>query len=225
MCNCNKPQGPVKRSTVKQLFNNVVSTSNRVQRNNVVSVQNELPRDVPELPGETIEDRCQTLAYMLGLDQAVPERVLVAALENTVYMRRLMASSNNIPALYDLINNPPVSNSRKSYSNTELVSKAGKALLRWAVSGFSTIAKEQLKTREDACLSCPNLVDPVSALQRFSAPSSVGEEVGSRCGNMICSSCGCVVRNKIRLVTESCPEHIAGNSAINRWGEPLKSGT
>lgn len=224
MCNCNKPQGPSKRNTVKQVINNVTARSNRSARNNVVSVQNDLKKDVPELPGETIEDRCQTFAYMLGLDQPVPERVLVAALEDAVYMRRLLASSNNIQVLYELINNPPVANSRKTFSNTELVSKAGKALLRWAVSGFATIGKEQLRTREDACLSCPNLIDPVSALQRYSAPSSVGEDVGSRTGNMICSSCGCVVRNKIRLVTESCPEHIAGDHTTNRWGELLKSG-
>ncbi|MBI3511857.1 MAG: hypothetical protein HY064_14445 [Bacteroidetes bacterium] len=177
----------------------------------------------PELTGNTIADKCQAFAYMLGLDEPVPERVLESAVENSGYMRRLLLSKDNIPVLYDLLNNPPGNGTTKnSFSNAQLISKAGKALMRWAVSGFPTVSKEKLKTREDACLSCPNLVDPVSNLQRFSAPASAGTTIGTRTGNMSCSSCGCVVQNKILLATESCPEHIAGNIAVSRWGEGMK---
>ncbi|HTL82942.1 MAG TPA: hypothetical protein VL651_14610 [Bacteroidia bacterium] len=202
---------------MKQVLQNIIPAKNLQKKKSAPGNFNEA--NTLELPGETIGDRCRTFAYMLGLDEPVPERVLTAAIENTGYMRRLLASTNNIPALYDLLNNPPSPVVRNSFSNSELIAKAGKALMKWAVSGFPTVSKEQLKKREDACLSCPNLSEATHSIQRFSASADVTEKVGWRTGNRACASCGCVVHNKIRLATESCPEHISGNENINRWGE------
>lgn len=225
MCNCNKHSASVKKKTITSGTKNIFPKPNLLKKkadNNVSSGISGVAEKI-ELAGESIAEKCQTFAYMLGLDHPVPERVLIAALENPGYGRRLLANSENETTLYDLINNPPISNSRSSqFSNGVLLTKASKALMKWAISGFPTVSKEVLKKREDACLACPNLTEPTTMLQRFSAPAEQEMSIGSRTGNKICLSCGCVVRNKIRLATEACPESATGMQELNRWGESSK---
>ncbi|HEU4717107.1 MAG TPA: hypothetical protein VFU15_04710 [Bacteroidia bacterium] len=221
MCNCNKGSSVVKKDTLRK-GKAIFPAPNSPAPKNAAALSAKTA-DVLTLPGETLADRCMTFAYMLGLDEPVSERVLVAALENPGYARRLLSSRDNEKILYDLLNNPPLSGSRGAqFSNGALITKAGKSLMKWALSGFPTVSKETLKRREDACLACPNLREPANLLQRFTAPAERGATAGTRTGNAICSSCGCVVRNKMRLSTESCPETISGNSEMTRWGEVVK---
>jgi hypothetical protein len=222
MCNCNKRSASVTKKTITSSVKNIFSKPGSLKKtksNASAEASGQTPEKI-ELFGETIADKCKTFAYMLGLDTPVTERVLIAALENPGYGRRLLASSENEKTLYDLLNNPPITNASSShFSNGALLNKASKALMKWAISGFPTVPKDVLKKREDACLACPNLTEPSTMLQRFSAPSHQDTGIGSRTGNKICLSCGCVVRNKIRLATEACPERSAGGEDKNRWGE------
>jgi hypothetical protein len=178
------------------------------------------------LSGETLQERCLALGDLLGLDGAVPEAVLLAAVDNPTYAKRLLESKGNPPQLFDLINNPPASlytGVSGTHTNAQLIAKAGKALVRWGFSGFATVAPAQLQTREEVCLACPNLTAPVHALQRFTASAATSNKVGQRTGNKICSQCGCVIRNKIRLATETCPKEDPQNPGQNMWGEQLPS--
>ena len=220
MCNCNKRSAPAKKNTVRNNFTtNIPKPAFPAKKK--TSPGESGPENETDIPGETLADKCQTFAYMLGLEEPVPERVLIAALDNAVYGRRLLLSRENEKVLYDLLNNPPVNNTAQ-HTGTKLITRAGKAFIKWAVSGFPTVSAETLKRREDACLACPNLIEPVSMLQRHSAPAAINNSVGSRTGNKVCSSCGCVVRNKIRLATESCPELAAGPIKLSRWGDDVK---
>ncbi len=175
-----------------------------------------------ELTEGTFADKCRTFSHMLGIEQTVPEKVLMAALENPRYAKKLFANRNN-PNIHDLISNPPEfrAGNYSDFSNGTLLAKAGKAILNWGLSGFATVSNETLKKREDACLSCPNLDAAKRVLQRISASSRVSDKIGERTGNKTCSICGCVVKNKMRLATDTCPEETI--SGLNRWGEKIST--
>lgn len=182
---------------------------------------------MPEsFPGETLADKCLALAELLGLKDPVPERVLLAALEHNWYARRLFSTRDTMH-FQALLDNPPATANRAparsaAFSNARLLAKAGTALARWGFSGFSTVPGEILAKREAACLACPNLAEPSSVLQRITASSAVSNVTGYRTGNKVCSACGCVVKNKMRLATETCPAEAPGTPGFNRWEEPLR---
>jgi hypothetical protein len=225
MCNCNKGASSFK-STPSQNSSSSLSfgkgkfkvkkTSYKVPEPKKI-IKEEEP-ELEELHGETFSEKCLTFGYVLGLDHAVPERVLEAALENPDYAKRLLAQRDT-PHLYDLVNNPP--EKRVKISTSSLISKAGKALLQWGISGFPTVSKEVLTKREDACLACPNLVASTLVLQKISASSKITTEAGHRTGTKSCALCGCVIRNKIRLNTETCPQEVEATPGFNRWGEAV----
>jgi hypothetical protein len=220
MCNCNKG-----RNKTRPKINPGFSASSffkQSERKRITSpLKNKTVADessLEDLDGETFEEKCLTFAYMLGLNDPVPENVLYSAMNDPRYAHRLL-THRNTPYLYELINNPPQKGA--GFSSGDLIMKAGKALFQWGLSGFPTVSAQLLKTREDACLACPFLAEPESRLQRITASSAVRDETGYRTGNMICSSCGCVVRNKMRLKTETCPVEVKETPGINRWGEAL----
>lgn len=223
MCNCNKGASSSKAAQPSQNSSSSLSfgrkfkikkTSYKVPEPKKI-IQEEEP-ELENLHGETFAEKCLTFGYVLGLEQAVPEKVLAAALENPDYAKRLLAQRDT-PHLYDLINNPP--EKRFTISTASLISKAGKAILQWGVAGFPTVSKEVLTRREDACLACPNLVESTLVLQKITASSKITNEAGHRTGNKSCALCGCVIRNKIRLNTETCPQEVAETPGLNRWGE------
>lgn len=178
------------------------------------------------IEGETIEDKCRTFAYMLGLEEPVSAEVLQAAIDNPGYARSLMSAIDNPARLADLLIHPPIivsSQPANSFSNARLIAKASSALLKWAVAGFPTVPKSTLQKREDACLACPNLKAPETRLQSMSASASTSSKIGNRTGNKSCAVCGCVITNKIRLSTETCPVASSENPALNLWGEAMKT--
>src|ERR1044072_8476634 len=110
MCNCKKNASTTKRSSGPvSNFRNGVSSSPRNTPPafpNPASAQQTAAAPL-EVDGETIEDKCRTFAYMLGLEEPVSKEVLIGALEVPAYARSLMAAKDKSNRFYDLLNNPP----------------------------------------------------------------------------------------------------------------------
>lgn len=223
MCNCNKGSSsanklPGLNSSSALPFSSGKSKIKKTQYKTALPAPAVAEEEFlfDENSGQTFAEKCRTFAYILGLDNPVPENVLAAAIENPDYAKRLLMQRDS-PHLYDLLNNPP--EKRAKISPASLISKAGKAILQWGLSGFPTVSKEVLKKREGACLACPHLVESTLVLQKITASSKITNEVGHRTGNKSCELCGCVIRNKIRLETETCPMEDVDNPGMNLWGE------
>jgi hypothetical protein len=221
MCNCNKGSASRNSSSAPPSSGFHSAAKSKIKKTQyktkpAIETAFEDEPDLDEITGETFAEKCKTFGYVLGLDTPVPAKVLAAALENPDYAKRLLAQRGG-PHLYDLINNPP--EKRFKISTSSLITKAGKALLQWGISGFPTVSKEMLQRREDACLACPNLIESTLVLQKITASAKITNEYGQRTGNKSCALCGCVIRNKIRLETESCPMEDGKNPGMNLWGE------
>lgn len=228
MCNCKKSSSTSGAGNRSVAVATTVASANSPRRHAPRRKETPapvVPETLVEIEGETFADRCLTFAYMLGLDEPVSREVLEAAIDYPAYARSLMSARDKPERLNDLLFNPPVISATKplnNFTNTKLIAKASSALMKWAVAGFPTVSKAKLKTREDACLACPNLTEPTSTLQRATASATVYDQIGRRAGNKSCSVCGCVIVNKIRLSTESCPVPSSMDATRNRWGEELK---
>jgi hypothetical protein len=228
MCNCrkNKPASPavssVRKATVNAPAANIPIMSADVFHNNrTVSMT--------EIPGDTLEDKCQAFSCLFGLDKPVSEKVLIAAVEDAAYARSLITAKEDLEKLNELIQNPPEQafqrglKAGRSFSNAALIAKASRALVKWGASGFSTVTRDVLEIRENACLACPHLTNPESVLQRITARSLNSNDLGHRTGNKVCGLCGCVVKNKMRLATDTCPDRVSETSELNRWGEKISA--
>lgn len=207
MCNCNK-------SSRKAITNPVRRSESRPE----FRLSN--PNDWNPEEGDTLEEKCRIMGEYLKLGGPVPVHILIAAIENPSYAYRLLDSTNSPEDVQRLMGNPPALRQR-AHSNGELITKAGRALLRWGLSGFTSATQDQIARREAACLACPNLSAPKKILQKVSASSKVVDETGKRTGNKICGLCGCVVKNKMRLATDTCPDPVAETPGLNRWGEAV----
>lgn len=226
MCNCNKSGSAAKTQirTPASSFSasssfSVAPPKRKAETKGariIKSIQPSGQEIIETISEGTLAEKCQTFAYVLGLENPVPENILIAAIENPNYAKRLFMHRND-SYLYELLNNPPEKQS--GFSTSTLISKAGKALLHWGLSGFPTVSKATLEKREDACLACPNLIESSSRLQKISASATITNEIGQRTGNKSCAICGCVIRNKVRLETETCPEEMS--DGLNRWGEEM----
>lgn len=231
MCNCNKKSSPQQFQSSVQ--NNSVAGNNRRRKQQAPRTSQSAPPPqaqplaVPqalEIEGDTLADKCRTFGYMLGLDQPVSETVLIAAVEEPGYARSLMAATNKPERLNDLLHHPPRLQSKVAtnhYTTRKLLTKASSALMKWALNGFPTVPKATLRTREDACLACPNLTAPTNTLQQITASAAPRTELGRRTGNKSCAVCGCVITNKIRLATETCPVEDPARPGVNLWGEAV----
>lgn len=177
----------------------------------------------------TLEEKCREFGEVLGLNQPVSEQVLIAAIQNETYSHNLLMSRTSQGMLEYLIQNPPknrkempsesIIESKKS--NAELLLKATNSLLKWGKTGFSTVSKEVLKTREDACLACPNLSGAKSSLQKLIPGQNQSDLIGKRAANKFCGLCGCNIGKKIKLTSESCPGKHPTKEGYTRWNEPV----
>lgn len=224
MCNCKKKAGASTPAPARSSASSAPVSRISIMQNRPLSSNREV--QITDLPGETLAEKCRAFSCLLGLEETVDESVLIGAVDDAGYARKLLASTNDPVAMQELIDNPPrrmyerLQKNPSSFSNAVLIAKAGKALLKWGASGFSTVSRYQLEMRENACLVCPNLSEPESVLQKLTASSGIGQTVGSRTGNKICGVCGCVVKNKMRLATDTCPEEDPAVPGFNHWGEP-----
>lgn len=85
-----------------------------------------------------------------------------------------------------------------SQSNIRLAATAASALARWAVAGFGQVDEAEHARRLAICAGCEHLsYPPAKALYKL---------VGSQHEKSVCGLCGCDVRRKAWLSTESCPD-------------------
>lgn len=236
MCNCKKG-GPVNPNQKTRTATKPTVVTSAAYRRYALPESQFAPASIPDdntnltdaVEGETLEEKCFALGHLLGLNDAVPENVLLAAIEFPAYGQKLLAKKNNPELLEQLLQNPPEllqyssSGIKRSYSNNELMAKAAKALMKWGFSGFKKVGDDVLQRRETACLACPNLTEPESNLQRYSASATPIDKLGFRTGNKVCGVCGCVVKNKMKLSTETCPVVSPEDPSVNRWGEPFQA--
>lgn len=229
MCDCSakKTNVIVQNATVQDNPVMAFNARNSLKKSTVIADINKIPTMMKieeEINGSaTLADKCVELGILLGLNNPVSEDVLLASLDDPTYAQNLLISRGSESFMRHLLNNPPkkivAELQSQQYSNAELISRAGKSLLKWGLSGFTMVPFEQLHKREDACLKCSNLLEPQKMLQKITASSVPTDEIGHRTGNKICLACGCVIKNKIRLATDTCPVEAAGTPGINRWGE------
>ena len=166
------------------------------------------------------------LAFVLGIDRPAPMAVLLRAIDDPGFANDLITCRNApgfLAALFDdkrTLAYAPAPD-EKPASSLALAGKAATALMRWGKAGFSTVDEETLRSREDACLACPNLGEPQSMLQKLVPTSAVSERLGSRLGGKVCTLCGCVAAKKIRLPTEACPGAHPVRQGVTRWGDEM----
>ena len=178
---------------------------------------------------DSIPDLCLRLGTFLGLEKAVPENVLMRAINDPPFANDLI-TCRNTPGFLGALFDDPVTrsydvNASESKSNLDLISKATTAFIKWGKAGFSTVDLETLERRENACLRCPHLKDPERTLQKLMSGKKSSEKVGSRVGKKVCELCGCTVSKKMRLPTESCPSADPILVGMTRWNEPIAVST
>ncbi len=168
----------------------------------------------------TLDDKCRELADVLGLAEPVTHAVLHAALYDSTYAHNLLASRRSPAFLHDLLSNPPkvahLEQQVDEKASVELVKKATEALWKWAKTGFSTVEKAVLEKRYNTCMSCPHLKDQPNRILYKVVSANKEEE-------KVCSLCGCVVANKVRLPSEACPDRHPVLAGMNRWEEPISA--
>jgi hypothetical protein len=178
-------------------------------------------------PPQSWKDAVDRFTALLDAERAIPEAVLHRAMLDSVFAHRLLISRRSPKFLDALINDPdnarylpePLPQDRETaepapQSNLALLAKAGKALARWGMTGFAHVDAEVFERRLSACEACPNLVAPPDlAVYRMTANTERKKTV--------CSKCGCVVRNKARMSTESCPAVHPDKPDRTRWDEPI----
>ncbi len=200
---------------------------------------------------QSLPEMCDRFGAWLGVETPVPPRVLLRALDDEGYASDLITCRNAPAFLEALFTDPrnaaweqraaaavaatppsaataaatsaedAGSGAAGTPGNLELVGRAAQAFLRWGKAGFSTVDRETLERRENACLACPHLSEPDRLLQKL-AGRAAAEEVGSRTGKRICGQCGCTVGRKMRLASESCPVAHPTLVGLTRWGEPVR---
>ncbi|MEM6273466.1 MAG: hypothetical protein AAF998_28940 [Bacteroidota bacterium] len=175
----------------------------------------------------SIAEQCAALGEMIGLEAPVAEEVLRLALRSKRFAQQLLAS-RQAPVWRDYLlkNLPSVDDDPEvealPLDNLNLIARGSKALLRWAHSGFLPATEEMISRREKACLQCFHLRPPEKTLQKIVSTAKFVDEPGERTGNLVCNLCGCGVRNKLRLPTESCPAPHPKSEGYTRWGEEVR---
>ncbi|MGW2154513.1 hypothetical protein [Nonomuraea sp. NPDC001699] len=157
------------------------------------------------------------MGRVLGLDEAVPEEVLRAALIDENYAANLLTCRRHPELLQHLLSNPPKRQAEMPVH--DLVARAGGALVRWARTGFTHVDDETLQRRMAACERCPELRN---------APQSPGRRALYTIATLglddksLCGKCGCAVVRKARLTSETCPAPDPSNPEMTRWQEPMQ---
>ena len=169
------------------------------------------------------------LGEVLGLGRPVPMAVLLRAIEDPGFAGDLITCRNSpefLAALFDDRRTRAFAPAAEAAaaSPVKLAGKAATALARWGKAGFSTVDAEALERRESACLTCPHLVEPQSALQKMVPVGARSGAVGSRLGRKVCELCGCIATRKVRLPTETCPGAHPVLAGLTRWREPAPQG-
>ncbi|MFG3254667.1 hypothetical protein [Streptomyces sp. NPDC048172] len=145
---------------------------------------------------DTPYDR-RTLAEELGVPVSrVTDAVLAEIARDPMFPHHLELCRDD-PGMLDLLLGPYEHADEGTPGNAELLGRAGAALARWAASGFGRVPQETYQGRLAACRGCDQLkAPPDRALYRL---------MGGGDGRTVCGMCGCDVRRKAALASESCP--------------------
>ncbi|WP_318212959.1 MULTISPECIES: hypothetical protein [unclassified Streptomyces] len=146
------------------------------------------------------EESPASIARQLGIPpQRLTESVLTRITEDPFYLHHLEMCRTD-PMMLDLLLGPETAEPAPSAIRTgELLSRASVAMARWAASGFGRVSDEVHEKRMDACRGCEHLSLPsTSKLYRLTGTAAREKSV--------CGLCGCDVRRKTKLPTESCPD-------------------
>ncbi len=174
----------------------------------------------------SFDAQCAKFGELLDLGKPVSAKVMWSAIHDESYARDLVINKRRPFYLKRLLENPPEVQSRHKpehhHTNRELITSAASALIRWSKSGFTKVDAKILETRENACLSCPNMVDPERFIQKIIPSKTISNKIGERTGNHICDLCGCHIGKKIQLISESCPDKHPVKEGYTRWNEPKK---
>lgn len=168
-------------------------------------------------PAASVEENCARIGRFLGLDGPVSRDVFVSAVEDAEYRHNLYVSRNTPVFLDRLLANPPHRAARIGRTST-LLARAATAMVGWGASGFTVADEATVARRLDACLGCPNLVDPPGTAAYRVAGAGTGS---APTGAKACALCGCVVARKAKLASESCPAADPDRPGVTRWGEPV----
>lgn len=166
---------------------------------------------------ECIEEQCDKMAAILGIEEPVSKEVLLAALADQNYANNLLICRKDATYMEYLLANPPGPAARRGSKNKEigtrrLIISAAESLARWAKTGFSTVDEDVYQDRLSVCQECPNLMKPPKKQRMIYRIAGVSPD-----SRAICSECGCVVGVKARRATESCPSADPEQSYLNRW--------
>jgi len=170
----------------------------------------------PELQITSINDGCDELGRVLGLNKPVTPEVLYGALSDDTYANNLLACREAPKFLEVLLNNPPTQTAKNTehseYEVGDLLARASKALFKWAKTGFLIAKEDVISKRLTGCMKCPNM----TSLQCGNGMYKILKT------NAICKLCGCDVEKKARINSERCPEEDPGHQGYNRWGQSMQ---
>jgi len=161
----------------------------------------------------SLAQQCEHMRLVLGVEREVPEAALLAAVENPAYADNLLTCRRDPELLDYLLANPPPR--RGGPSNVDLMARGARAIALWAKAGFTVVDDATLRRRLEACGICPDLCKPPRSSLLYRA---AGADLDAK---SVCGRCGCVVNNKARLPTETCPAPHPEIAGRNRWDEPL----
>ena len=184
------------------------------------------------LADKSWSDARLSVGNLLGISKPVPPCALRRAMVERRYRETLFAYKDDVNIVHRLLRDSANTRYRlngdetdvsgiqyegefgRQFTNVELVSKAGKALVKWVTSGFSSLAEESLIRRSKACQACPELVSP---------PRKVIYKINivTKSDDRICRVCGCTATRKMRIPSERCPRPHPDEPYLSRWGEPL----
>ena len=187
----------------------------------------------------------QRFAQFLGLDDALPDRVIHRALSDRPFLHNLIVSRGSPQFLQILISDPknaafpeppasvaeleaPTSAAEGGDAPADataedlpgsfrLAARAAGALARWGAAGIVRVEPEVFEQRWSACQACPHLVEPPRRMVYRISESLAPRQADPR----VCSACGCVAQRKARLPTERCPRADPAQPGLNRWGQAL----
>src|SRR5690554_2260667 len=138
-------------------------------------------------------------------DFIIPKHILERAKVDSTLRRNLFVCRNDKVLLQRVVEKyqaHPENLKEEDLSSLHILGNFSKAMVQWAADGFAKVDDEVYQKRLSICISCPHLVKQPN---RFTLVNLVANRSES-----ICSLCGCPIRRKAALPSETCPSAKAG---------------
>ena len=170
-----------------------------------------LPSDIRS--ADSLELAAEKLGHFLGLPDAAPLEATRRALDEPRYALALMAS-RKMPEVRNRLLETGLP-AGGGTSGAAVVGKAARGILKWGADGLRMAEPWVIQKRLAACEACELNVPAPDTLVYRGARVAVGP------GARICDSCKCLIKTKVALSTEHCPERDRDDAEMSRWGEPF----